>query len=217
MAGPCTTPPGKRREQRAAARFTLILRAGKLSCEAGQFLCVLRDASASGVKAQLFHPLPDCPAYELELASGERYRLERVWQRGAQAGFRFAEGPIDIHALLTETGPYPKRTIRLQMALPVLLESDAVTYPARLCDLSQHGALVQLDTRIPLGQPVRLECPGLPVLHGRVRWRREQAHGLVFQESFRLDDLARRVAALQLDEDDQTGSADRRIPLSVNQ
>lgn len=217
MAGSRTTPPGKRREQRAAARFTLILRAGKLACDAGQFLCVLRDASASGIKARLFHPLPDCPAYELELASGERYRLERVWQHGGHAGFRFAEGAIDLHALLRETGPYPKRTIRLQLALPVLLESDAVTYPARLCDLSQHGALVQLETQIPVGQPVRLECAGLPVLHGRVRWRREQAHGLVFQESFRLDDLARRVAALQLDQDDQTGGLERRKRQPVNQ
>ncbi|MEQ1541546.1 MAG: PilZ domain-containing protein [Novosphingobium sp.] len=217
MAGSCTTPSGRRREQRAAARFTLILRAGKLACEAGQFLCVLRDASASGVKARLFHPLPECPDYELELASGERYRLERVWQRGVDAGFRFAEGPIDIHALLSETGSFPKRTIRLQMALPVQLESDAVTYPALLCDLSQHGALVELDAQIPLGQPVRLECAGLPVLHGRVRWRRESAHGLVFQESFRFDDLARRVAALQLGEADQPPSADARNSHAVNQ
>lgn len=217
MAEPRSPPKGKRREQRAATRFTLILRAGKLVCTAGQFLCVLRDASASGVKARLFHPLPDCTDYELELASGERYRLERVWQRGAHAGFRFAEGPIDIHALLSETGPFPKRTIRLQMALTVVLESDAVAYPARLCDLSQHGALVELDTRIALGQSVRLECPGLPVLHGRVRWRRERAHGLVFQESFRLDDLARRVAALQLGEGDRAEGHEQRNPVCVNQ
>ena len=60
-------------EQRAAQRYALMLRAGKLVCDGQEFLCILRDASATGFKARLFHNLPKGAAYELQgraLAAG---------------------------------------------------------------------------------------------------------------------------------------------------
>lgn len=212
------TPTGDTpREKRAARRLTLILRAGKLACDAGQFLCVLRDASPGGVKARLFHALPDCDGYALELGSGERYPVERVWSRDGHAGFRFAEGPIDLAALIDETGPFPKRTIRLQLGSPVLVAAGDCSHPATLCDLSQHGAQVELDQRLALGQQVRLDGCGLPPLHGRVRWRRGAAHGLVFQESFRLDELAIIAARIQLGDDQTEPVKEPQNGAAVNQ
>ena len=189
--------PGK--ERRSGRRFTLVLRAGKLICDAGEFLCVLRDVSERGLRARLFHPLPECAAYEVECGSGARFPLEPVWSRGGDMGFRFAAGAIDIRALLAEQGPFPKRSIRLRLgeALPVRLSGDDGARLARLDDISQHGARIQVPGGLALGEKVRLEAEGLPVLHARVRWRRGKQCGLVFQEGFRLDDLAALVARLQ--------------------
>lgn len=187
-------------ERRSGKRFTLILRAAKLICDAGEFLCVLRDVSDKGLKARLFHPLPPCPAYEIEFGSGERFAVEPVWSRGRDTGFRFAAGPIDVRGLLAEDGPFPKRSIRLRIAqeLPVRLRADQREFGGRVIDLSQHGAQIELPLALPIGQQLRIEARGLPLLHGRVRWRRAACHGVVFQEGFRLDELARLTADLQM-------------------
>lgn len=187
-------------DRRTGKRFTLILRAGKLVCAAGEFLCVLRDVSDKGLKLRLFHPLPPAPSYQVELGSGERLGVEPVWNRGHDVGFRFAAGPIDVHTLLAEAGPFPKRHIRLAIAreLPVQLHCDGQDLTGRVIDISQHGAQIALPRTLALGQKLRFESPGFPVLQARVRWRRGGSHGLVFQQGFRLDELATLVAVLQL-------------------
>ena len=190
-------PAGSSAEQRAARRFALMLRAGKLVCDGAEFLCILRDASASGFKAKPFHPLPCGATYELELGNAVRFAAEPVWERDGHAGFRFAGGEINVHALLEETSPYPRRHIRLKIDLPVLVESRGVAHPALLRDLSQQGALIESETVLALRQPLLIEAAGLPPLAGRVRWRRGIAHGVVFHTGFRLDELAAVAARLQ--------------------
>ena len=169
-------------DQRAAQRFTLLLRVGKLVTDHGEFLCVLRDVSDRGLKARLFHELTVGETCVLELAGGERHRLERIWQRESYAGFRFADGPVAVSQLIEEAGPFPKRHVRLQLIrpIPVLLNAEGLSLPAQLTDISQHGAAVKLDQRLALGRQLRIEALLLPALHARVRWRRGGLHGVVF-------------------------------------
>lgn len=190
-------PAGDSADLRAARRFALMLRAGKLICDGQEFLCILRDASASGFKARLFHPLPCGAAYELELGNALRFSAEPVWERDGHAGFRFVGGEINVHALLEETSPFPRRHIRLKLALPVMVEARGIVRPALLRDLSQQGALIESETVLALRQPLLIEARGLAPLAGRVRWRRGVAHGVVFHTGFRLDELAVAVARLQ--------------------
>ncbi|HNJ47227.1 MAG TPA: PilZ domain-containing protein [Novosphingobium sp.] len=187
-------------ELRAAPRYALMLRAGKLIAPTGEFLCILRDASETGVKAKLFHDLPAGDGFELELGNGERYPVEAVWQREGHAGFRFADGPIDIQALVDERGNFPRRQIRLKVnpALDVLVHAGGLARAGRLVDLSLNGVAIECDPPLALRQLVRVEADGLGRLFGRVRWRRGAAHGVILQETFRLDQLAALVARLQL-------------------
>lgn len=178
-------------DQRSARRFTLLLRAGKLVSPMGEYLCILRDVSSTGIKARLFHELPAAETYTLELGNGDRYLLAPVWQREGHAGFRFADGPIDVHVLMDEAASFPKRSIRLKLDLPVMVAAAGASRRlGTLRDLSQQGALIELAPDLALGQQVRIEAPGLPLRHARVCWRRGGAHGLVFQQGFRLDELA---------------------------
>ena len=190
------SPP---RDQRSGQRFTLLLRAGKLVTQAGEFLCLLRDVSDRGLKVRLFHDLDIDDGCEIELSDGERLPLECVWQRERQAGFRFADGPRDVHRLIEEAGPFPKRHLRVRLdpPLPLQLSAHGLSEAGQLCDISQHGAAVATDRRLALGAQVRLAAPQLPPLHARVRWRRGGLHGLVFQEGFRLDALAELAWRLQ--------------------
>jgi len=182
---------------RAAPRISLMLRAAKLVSPGGEFLCILRDVSATGLKARLFHSLPAEGPFALELGSGARHEIEPVWERDRHAGFRFVDPPIDLAALVEESGQFPKRQLRLAVNYPVTLASRQAEFPARLLNLSQHGALIATDEPLALRQPVELRGGLFPLRHARVRWRQGAAHGLAFIEGFLLDELALLVAKLQ--------------------
>lgn len=184
-------------ELRSTPRISLMLRAAKLAAGDGEYLCILRDVSATGLKVKLFHPLPDEGPYSIELGTGESYQLDLVWERDGHAGFRFRDGQIDLTALVEEAGRFPKRQLRLELNQPVLVTASGMNLPAILGNLSQHGALIELDFPLALRQLVQIGGGKLPARHGRVLWRKGKAHGLVFIEGFLLDELALLVAKLQ--------------------
>lgn len=184
-------------DQREARRVALLLKVGKLVCEDGEFLCILRDASNGGVKARVFHALPEGQAFSLELSNGEAYPVELVWQRDDHAGFRFVEQKADVVGLVDEISPFPKRGIRVRLEVPVNVRGGENERAGVLLDLSQHGARIEIDPILAIGEQVTLTVRGLPELVARVRWRRRVAHGVIFQRGFRLDELAALAARLQ--------------------
>ncbi|MBN8483590.1 MAG: PilZ domain-containing protein [Sphingomonadales bacterium] len=197
-AGLPAAPPGNHgRDQRADRRVALLLRAGKLVSPEGEFLCIVRDASAGGIKVKLLHSLPGAGTFDLELANGEVYPLELVWQADGHAGFRFLERPIDVHGLVDEPSSFPKRGLRLRLTLPVIVIEAGEERPALLRDISQHGAQIEIEPGLAVGQRIALHGSGLPEMQATVRWRRRAAHGLVFQRGFRLDELAELVGRLR--------------------
>lgn len=184
-------------DQRSSSRLTLLLRTAKLIGADREYLCILRDVSARGMKARVFHPVPPGSRWTLELGNGDRYPLEAVWHEGDLAGFRLADGPVEIERLVEEASHYPRRQLRLTVNLPVFLSAGAqAPRSAVLANISLQGARLETVPRLALGQRVALGAPGLPALGGTVCWRRGAAHGLVFARGFRLDELARLVAAL---------------------
>jgi hypothetical protein len=183
-------------ELRDAPRFSLIIRSAKLVCESGEYLCVVRDISATGCRLRLFHEPPPYNHLFLELANGERYAIERIWARDGHAGFRIAQ-PIDVNEFVVEPSPFPKRPLRLRLELPARVVAGAMISPATLRDLSQKGGRIETICHLAMDQQVRLEVDGLRAVYAKVRWRRKNAYGLVFDNTFRLDELAQLAFRLQ--------------------
>jgi hypothetical protein len=101
-AGAVAQPaPASGAELRRAPRFTLLVRAAKLIIDGREYLCVLRDASNTGVKVRIFHPLPPYLHIALETGSGERYPMEMMWLKDDHAGFRFFD-EIDVQHLIED-------------------------------------------------------------------------------------------------------------------
>ena len=192
-----TVPVSKHAERRFEPRFALgMLRTAKLLCESGEYVCVVRDISATGVKVRLFHaPPPDTHLF-LELGNGERFAMERVWLADGHAGFRFSS-EIDIDEFIEEPSPYPRRPVRLRIARPATVKVKGSERQAMLVDLSQHGARIETATPLAVCEKLRLDVPGLPPRIGHVRWRKGSAHGLVFQQAFGLDEFAQYAFELQ--------------------
>jgi hypothetical protein len=187
-------------EQRAAPRFTLLIRAAKLVSAQGEFVCVIRDVSESGVSVRLFHALPSCQQYELHMPAGAVYLVERVWDRDNEAGFAFAQA-IDVGRIINETGEYPKRGLRLGLCFPVRVSTLTQTSEAEVENLSQQGARLECGSLLAIDQNIRIEAPDaagvMREVRAKVRWRRERHYGVVFDDTFALGDFARLAARLQ--------------------
>jgi len=190
------TPTGNDDGLERAPRFSLMIRSAKLVGESGEYLCVVRDISATGCKLRLFHDLPPEPHMFLELANGERYAVERVWEANSHAGFKIAQ-PIDINQFVVEPSPFPKRPLRLRLNLPVRVTCDNVTNMAMLCDLSQRGGRIETACHLAMDQLIRIEGDQLRAVYAKVRWRKQTVYGLIFDNTFKLDELARLAFVLQ--------------------
>ena len=183
-------------EQRNASRFTLMIRTAKLIAGDDEFLVVVRDVSREGLKVRTFHPLPENGDFAIELANGERHPVDKIWEDGEIKGFRFRD-PVALEQLLAEgPGGKRRRPVRVRLNVSVKVFAGMRSYEGVFLDISQNGACMASDEHFALDQRVRIECPGLPELTGRVRWRRSPLYGLIFEQTFRLDDLARITAKL---------------------
>jgi hypothetical protein len=183
-------------ELRSAPRFTLLIRSAKLIGETGEYLCVIRDVSASGVRLRIFHPLPPGDTFQLELSAGDRFDVERVWEGKDHAGFRFADW-IDVHGFIAEASPYPKRALRLRVDFPAMITTDGAGASAAVRDLSREGARIETELPLAIRQKVKLTAQGLPPIMATVCWRSTGAYGLVFQQCFTFEELARLAVKLQ--------------------
>ena len=184
-------------EQRRAPRFALVLRTARLLADGREYLCVLRDISASGVKIRLFHPLPRYEALELEFEDGLRHRMEVVWCVDDHAGLRFAE-TVDVSAVLdARRVRRPRRQMRINVAEPVTLVAGAGTVAGRITNLSQQGVCLETEATLCLRERLRLTSDLLPEMVCTVCWRRKPRYGLVFETGFKLDELARLLERLQ--------------------
>lgn len=188
------TPTGN--DQRGAPRFTSLIRAAKLVCGQGEFVCVIRDVSATGVSVRSFHKLPTDKSLALELQNSEIYELELVRADGFEASYRF-EKPIEVERLIHENWAFPKRGLRLNIMLPLTVSSLTGRANATTLNISQQGARIECDHVFALAQRVTISCEGLPDIRCTIRWRRDSNYGLVFEDTFTLRDFALVAARVQ--------------------
>jgi len=183
-------------EQRSAPRFTLLIRAAKLISADAEYLCIVRDASETGVSVRLFHPLPADCELALELPNGDRYPLERVWESDGKAGFQFSE-PTSFERLVQSPSRFAKRALRVRLEVPCDLLVGLRWVGATIGNISQQGALVRTQERLSLIQRVKLRAEGMPEITAKVRWRRNDEYGLSFEDTFQFAELAALAFELQ--------------------
>ena len=183
-------------EQRGAHRFTSMIRAAKLVCAQGEFVCVIRDVSESGISVKTFHPLPEHHAMSLELQNGERFDLDLVRHNDNQASFRFKDS-VALDNLLQEDWNYPKRQLRLGINIPVQLVMLTGRFDAYISNLSQQGARLESDVVLAIDQKFSIHTDELPEIRATTRWRRDSNYGCVFETTFALQEFAYMAAMLQ--------------------
>lgn len=211
-----TTEPGHGRDDVACAseiefatahpqrvrseRHNLFIRAAKLVGPQGEFVCVVRDVSTTGIGIRLFHAPPTGEPIELHIPDGGTYELRQMRRDGNHAGYEFAQ-EIDLPDFLAHNPEFPKRGLRLNLFFPVSVRTLTHEKDAIVENLSQHGARLSSEERYAIDQSLLIECPEDEVNFGqvraKVRWRRDNNYGLAFDRTLSLDEFAKLAAALQ--------------------
>lgn len=173
-----------------------MLRSAKLVCDQGEFLCILRDISESGVRLRIFSPVCHLTGMVLEMATGDTFPIKLVWSQRDEAGFQFME-LIDVQRFISESGPYPKRQIRLRLQHPAQITVAGEHYSATILDLSRQGAGIETQRHLAIGQKLTIAARGLQTFDATVCWRRQPAYGLVFCQLMGLEEMAIRTARIQ--------------------
>jgi len=183
-------------ERRVTPRFALLIRAAKLASEDAEFLCVVRDASETGISVRLFHPLPPGVELTLEMPNGDRYPLRRVWEEEDSAGFRFRE-LVELDRIIEGPSRFPKRPVRIRVEVPCFLHVGSRRVRAMIDNLSQQGAMIRTDEFLSLVQRIKVEMEGLPEIAAKVCWRQDGSYGLSFEDTFQFAELAALAFDLQ--------------------
>lgn len=186
-----------RTDQRTSSRVSLVIRGAKVICPLGEFLCIIRDVSETGVRLKLFHQLPLASEFALELANGEKLRIVPIWWEADEAGFRSA-GKIDVRHFVAEPSAYPKRSLRLKISHRITVCAGATRASAEIRDISRQGALIICDQPLALSQRIVISGNGLPDLDATVRWRNQNAYGIALENIFTFEELALIAASMQL-------------------
>lgn len=182
------------KDERGEARLTILLRTAKLIADGREYLCLVRDVSATGTKLQLFHPLPQADSYRLELEENIVFDLNPVWSEGNFIGFRFAQRCNLGRLFRNREVSYPKRQIRLKAPLQGIVQQDATEeIDISFENISQQGACIQCSKWFALDQRIIVHLKGFPPITARVRWRNRPLYGLVFEQTFRYEELANRL------------------------
>lgn len=183
-------------EKRGSPRLGLLIRSAKIVFKSGEFLCVMRDVSESGLRIKVFHTLPSDPPQYIEFATGDRIMVRTIWQNGDTVGLEFRE-PQDVASIVRERGPYRKRSLRFAIEADVVIAVGLGKFAARVLNFSQFGARIQCSQHFARGQHIKVIGKQVRDLGATIAWRDGDNYGLTLDRTFPVQETARLVARLQ--------------------
>ena len=185
-------------DRRDDKRHKAILRIGIVRSRFGNDLCLVKNLSSGGLMARVHRVMPIDEALTFELREGQRLDGTLRWARDGHIGVEFVE-PISVETILAvqdnwACGNRP-RTPRVAIDQSADLMVADHHYPVVLRNISLGGAGIALPEPIKIIGPVQLAIPGLQIVHGQIRWSRDDISGMSFNQALSFDRLAAWVTA----------------------
>ena len=143
---------------RDAQRFALLIRTAKLVCDTGEYLCIVRDISASGVRLRLFHPMPASKPSPCNWRTAIPIRWN-VCGTATTTPDSVCRA-IDVHEFMEEPSKWPRRPIRLHFHIPAMVIADDSINETIVHNISRYGARIETDRYLALQQKMILDSPG---------------------------------------------------------
>lgn len=186
-------------DRRRSARHAAVNQVAKIRLASGrEELCMLRDISAEGLKAEVYIPLEPGASIDIELRTAHTVRGRIVWAADNEIGVAF-DAAIPAAAMLAhcslEANGTSLRPPRLKVNLRGLLRIGGAARMVSIGNISQAGLQIAAPEPIRVGAQCSIALPGLPARAAAVCWWREGHAGLMLAEPFDYPEFARWRAA----------------------
>jgi hypothetical protein len=175
-------------ERRRSIRHTTVMQIAKIRLDSGrEELCMLRDISPEGLKAELYVPVAPGTHIQIELRTGHMLGGEIAWAESDLIGVSFDE-PMPMAAMMAHCSFDERmgalRPPRLNVDMNGVLKIGIEERVVRIGNISQAGAQVGADEPLQPGSPCAIALPGLHARAATVRWWRDGQAGLQLSEPF---------------------------------
>lgn len=182
-----------REDRREAPRHKTIMRVGLLHGAGYTSLCLVRNISSGGLMARVYRDMMVGERIAVELREGQILSGDVAWSRDCYVGITF-DVDVDVEGILaspwvSEQGKRP-RLPRIEVERPARLRVGSRFYAARLHNISQCGAKVELGKPLDSWGDAALSLADLPPLKSQIRWMYDKCIGISFNERLPVDVLA---------------------------
>ena len=199
ISKPSQTAETSVEDRRRSVRHAAVNQVAKIRLPSGrEELCLLRDISAEGLKAEVYISIERGLAIDIELRTAHTVRGRVVWAASNEIGVAF-DAAIPAAAMLAhcsfEANGGSLRPPRLKVNLRGLLRIGADARMVSIGNISQAGLQIEAARPLRVGTQCSIALPGLPARAAAICWWREGHAGLMLTEAFDYPDFARWRAA----------------------
>lgn len=171
-------------DQRRDPRYVTLLRVGLLESPAGRELCLIKNLSRGGLRAQAVSTFDTGTRAAIEIRNGHSLAGTVRWSEHDHFGFHFDE-PVDVESLLANphiaANGLRARKPRIGIHRHAMVRSGARLRTGTAVDISQGGVKIAL-AGLCEGEQVVISMPGLEPLHGVVIWSDGRFTGIAFNQ-----------------------------------
>jgi hypothetical protein len=173
-------------ERRRSIRHTTVMQVAKIRLGSGrEELCLLRDISPEGLKAELYVHAEAGVHIEIELRTGHVMGGRIAWAEAGQIGVSFDE-PMPMAAMMAHCSFDDRmgklRPPRINVEMRGLLKLGIEERAVRIGNISQAGVQIDIAQPLQAGSPCAIGMPGLPLRSATIRWWRDDQAGLLLAE-----------------------------------
>lgn len=168
-------------ERRRSPRQATVLQVAKISSGHCEELCILRDISPDGLRAEIYCDLQAEDRVRFELRNGERIAGRVVWRDGASIGVAFDRKLPVLDALARPSLDASGRKVRaprLKSDAEGTLRIDGDCHRMRVLDVSPGGARIVADAMPEPGTACELRLDGDRFRKASVCWSRNGELGM---------------------------------------
>jgi len=175
-------------DRRRSVRHPVVNQVAKIRLKSGrEELCLLRDISAEGLRAEVYIPIERGAEIGVELRTAHAVSGKVAWARDNEIGVAF-DAPIPAAAMLAhcsfEVSGGNLRPPRLKVNLRGLLRIGGAAQMVSIGNISQAGLQIASPKPLRPGTACSIALPGLPARTASVCWWREGDAGLLLAEPF---------------------------------
>lgn len=173
-------------ERRRSIRHATVMQVAKIRFGTGrEELCVLRDVSPEGLKAEVYIAVAAGEHVEIELRTGHTVGGRVAWCEGTVIGLSFDE-PMPMAAMMAHCSIDERvgaiRPPRLNVQLEGMLRLGVSDRVVAIGNISQAGLQIAAPESLDLGRPCMITLPQLAPRAATIRWWREGQAGLMLAE-----------------------------------